>query len=96
MAKGVCRTNLIAFLKICKVVFLREGPCSHGASWAICGSGVPPYDLLNLYGVFNSRFSASVSQKLLELKSLKRQTKAEEEGTLGSELLSLRLSLKAL
>jgi hypothetical protein len=38
------------------VYFLREGPCSHGASWGVCGSGVPPYDFLNLYGVFNSRF----------------------------------------
>jgi hypothetical protein len=23
---------------------LREGPCSQGASWAVGGSGVPPYD----------------------------------------------------
>ena len=30
---------------------LREGPCSQGASWAVCGSGVPPYALLNLYGI---------------------------------------------
>ena len=35
-----------------------EGPCSHGASWAVRGSGVPPYDFLNLHGVFNSRFCA--------------------------------------
>jgi hypothetical protein len=34
--------------------------------------------------------------KWLELKSLKRQTKAEELGDLVLELLSLRLSLKAL
>ena len=45
---------------------------------------------------FNSRFSASVSQKRLELKSLKGQTKAEELGTPGPKLLSLRLLLKAL
>ena len=83
--------------------------------WVGCGSrvlGVPPYDSLNLYGVFNSRFYPSVSQKRLELKSLKRQTKAEEEGTPlkslkmqtkaeeeetpGPFLLSLRLSLKTL
>jgi hypothetical protein len=37
-------------------VFLREGPCSQGASWAVCGSGVPPNDFLNLYVVFDSRF----------------------------------------
>ena len=36
---------------------LREGLCSQGASCAVCGSGVPPYDFLNVYGVFNSRFS---------------------------------------
>jgi hypothetical protein len=40
-----------------------------------------PYDFLNLYGIFSSRFWSSVSQKRLELKSLKRRTKAEEEGT---------------
>ena len=34
-------------------------------------SGVPPYDFLNSYGVFNTRFSSSVSQKWLDLKSLK-------------------------
>ena len=32
-----------------RVSFLREGPCSQGASWAVCGSGVPPYDFSNLY-----------------------------------------------
>jgi hypothetical protein len=52
---------------------LREGPCSHGASWAVCGYRVPPYDFLNLYGIFNSKFSASVSQERLEPKSLKGQ-----------------------
>jgi hypothetical protein len=31
--------------------FLGEGPRSQGASWGVCGSGVPPYDFLNLYGV---------------------------------------------
>jgi hypothetical protein len=38
---------------------LREGPHSQGASWGVCGSGVPPYDFLNLYGVSDSRFSIS-------------------------------------
>jgi hypothetical protein len=42
-------------------ILLREGPCSQGAFWAVCGSGVPPYDFLNLYGVFDSRFSTSLS-----------------------------------
>ena len=36
------------------------------------------------------------SFKTLDRKSLKRQTKAEELGTRGPELLSPRLSLKAL
>ena len=44
----------------------------------------------------NRRFPPSVSQKRLDLKSLKRQTKAEELGTPCPDLLSLRLSLKAL
>jgi hypothetical protein len=75
---------------------LREGPCSHGASWAVCGYGVPPYDFLNLYGIFNSKFFASVSQERLEPKSLKGQTKAAELGDPVLDLLRLRLSIKAL
>ena len=64
----------------------------------VCGSGVPPYDLLNLYmyGVFNSKYSMSVSPKRLELKSLKERTKADKLWTPGAELLSLRPPLKAL
>jgi hypothetical protein len=62
---------------------------------AVCGSGVPPYDFLNLYGIFNSGFSASVSQKRLELKSFKGRTKAEELGDLvphsSAFVLPLRL-----
>jgi hypothetical protein len=43
--------------------FLREGLSSQGASWVVCGSGVyiPPYEFLNLYGIFNSRFCISFS-----------------------------------
>ena len=41
------------------ILLLREGQCSQGASWAVCGSGVPPYEFLNLYGVFDSRFCPS-------------------------------------
>jgi hypothetical protein len=37
---------------------LREGPCSQGASWGVCGSGVPPYDFLNVYGIFNIMLGA--------------------------------------
>jgi hypothetical protein len=48
-----------------------------------------------LYGVFNSRFSMGFPEKRLELKSLKRQTKAEELGSPVRELLRLRLFLKA-
>ena len=62
-------------------------------------SAVPEYRhtiFLNLYGVSDSMFSISFSKKRLELKSLKGQTKAEEEGTQGPFLLSLRLPLKAI
>jgi hypothetical protein len=58
--------NLInGHAKVCFIVtvfwYLREGPRSQGASWAVCGSGVPPYDFLNLYGISNSRFCISFS-----------------------------------
>ena len=42
------------------------------------------------------RFPTVFPKKRLELKSLKGQTKTEELGARGPELLSLRLSLKAL
>jgi hypothetical protein len=41
-------------------------------------------------------FARETAEKRLDPKSLKRQTQAEELGTPGPELLSLRLSLKAL
>ncbi len=41
-------------------------------------------------------FAPIFPEKRLELKSLKRQTKAEEGGLRGLFLLILRLSLKAL
>jgi hypothetical protein len=41
------------------VYIFGEGPCNQGASWGVCGSGVPPYDFLNLYGIFNNRFWSS-------------------------------------
>jgi hypothetical protein len=47
------RLNLV--LKFSSI--LRESPCSQGASWVVCGSAVPPYDFLNLYGIFSRRFS---------------------------------------
>jgi hypothetical protein len=50
------------------LVFLREGPCSQGASWVVCGSGVPQYDFLNLYCIFNSRFCISFSWKTARTK----------------------------
>jgi hypothetical protein len=47
--------------------------------------------------VFSTASVARVfPERRLELKSIKRQTKAEEVGGLVSDLLSLRLSLKAL
>jgi hypothetical protein len=67
----VCVTKalwvIILLMKICRKgekeeeKVLREGPRSQGASWAVCGSGVLPYEFLNLYGVFDCRFSASFS-----------------------------------
>jgi hypothetical protein len=44
------------------LLFLREGPRNYGASWAFCGSGVLPYDFLNLYGVFNNRFRPRIGR----------------------------------
>jgi hypothetical protein len=59
--KVTCTTYfLLFFLAGC---ILREGPRSQGASWGVCGSGVPPYDFLNLYGVFDCRFSISFSRE---------------------------------
>ena len=46
--------------------------------------------------VLSAGFARVFPEKRLELKSFKGQTKAEEEGTPGPFLLSLRLSLKAL
>jgi hypothetical protein len=66
------------------------------ASWAVCSSGAPPYIFLNLYGIATTSFGGVFLEKRLDVKSLKRQTKAEELRTPGPELLSLRLSLKTL
>jgi hypothetical protein len=46
--------------------------------------------------VLSAGFARVLPKKRLELKSLKRQTKAEEERTPGPFLLSHRMSLKAL
>ena len=78
--------------------FLREGPCSQGAFW---GSAVPEYRTAIRFFKFVWCFRLQVfreffPKKRLELKSLKGQTKAEELGAPCPELLSLRLSLKAL
>jgi hypothetical protein len=64
---GVLRTRILIcihyallegpFLRPRVLAILREGPCSQGASSVVCGSGEPPYDFLDLYGVFNSKFS---------------------------------------
>jgi hypothetical protein len=56
-----------------------------------------PYEFLNLYmRMVFSRFRWGFSKKRLELKSLKRHTKAEELRTPRLFIPSLRLSLKAL
>jgi hypothetical protein len=59
----------------------------------VCGFGVPPYDLLNLYGVLTASFATETAEKQLDLKSLYGWTKTEELRTPDLELLSLRLSL---
>ena len=43
-------------LKRERVRAMPSARCAEGASWAVCGSGVPPHDFLNLYGVFNNIF----------------------------------------
>ena len=43
------------------IFFLREGPRLKGGYSGGSGSGVPPYDFLNLYGVSDCRFCASFS-----------------------------------
>ena len=50
-----------------KIDILREGPCSQGASWVVCGFGVPPYEFLNLYGIFDSRFKMSFGAPVPQL-----------------------------
>jgi hypothetical protein len=84
--RDINRSPVVAmpmYVQLVKFYNLREGPRSQGASRAVCGSGVPPYDFLNLYGISNSRFSGVFPKERLELKSLKGQTKAEEEGPPG-------------
>ena len=52
-----------------------------------------------MYGVFKistARFAREIAEKRLDLKNLKRQSKAEELGTPAPQLLRLRPSLKAL
>ena len=58
----LCKISLLATKNtvprgIAKKSLKREGPCNLGASWEVCDSGVPPYDFLNSYGIFNNRFS---------------------------------------
>jgi hypothetical protein len=76
--------------------FEREGRRSQGVSWAVCGSGAPPYEFLNLDGVFNSAgFGPVVPEKRLDLKSLKGQTKAEEVGDVSSSRFSRKTYMYA-
>ena len=81
-------------------VILREGPFSQGASWVVCGSGVPVVRFFKFVWYFRKigkpYFLRETAEKRLDLKSLKRQTKAEELEDPVPELVSLRLSLKAL
>ena len=79
--------------------YFREGPCGEGVSWAVCGSGAPPYTVLDLsYMVFlTASFPRETAEERLDLKGLKGSPKAEKVRTPGPELLySLRRPLKAL
>jgi hypothetical protein len=73
LEEGKAMINKINYLYV-----LRESPCSKGASWGVCGSGVPPYSFLNLYGIFDCRFCISFPEKRLEVKSFNGWTKAED------------------
>ena len=53
---------------ISRTYFSREGPRSQGACWGVCGSGVPSYDFLNLYSVFDDRFSISFPSEMARTK----------------------------
>ena len=75
---------------------LRERPRSQGAFWAVCGSGVSLYEFSICMVFLTESFARETAEKRLDLKSLKRQTKAEELGQQLPQFLSLRLSLKAL
>ena len=89
------RLYVLDLVHVCIIFFKRES-VQPGCILGLCGSGVPPYEFLNLYGVFNSRFSNSFFKKRLDLKSFKGEMKAEELGDRVPELLSLRVSIKAL
>ena len=69
---------------------VREGPCSQGASWAVCGSRVPPYQFLDLHGIFNSRFLRGMAKNGSISCAFMGSSKAEELGDQVPELLSLR------
>ena len=68
-----------------------EGPCSQGTSWVVCGSEAPPYDYLNLYGIFNSRFCVSFSW---EMARPKEPYGPEEGWGTVSVPLSMRVIMK--
>ena len=82
------------------VFFLREGPFSQGASWAVCGSGVPAVRFFKFEWYFRkigkSYFARETAEKRLDLKSLKGRKKAEELRPPWPHLPSLLPPLKAL
>ena len=63
-------------VRACAEGILREGPCREGASWAVCGSGAPPYNFLNFYSMVfvTAGFAPETAEKRLDPKSLKGQT----------------------
>ena len=63
ISRGLEEFHSLNLAKSALVTRIRKDDWSRaeGASWAVCGSGVPPYEFLNLYGVFGSRFCAGFS-----------------------------------
>ena len=47
---------------------LKRGSAQPGCILGVCGSGVPPYDFLNLYGVFDCMFCISFSWEMARTK----------------------------
>ena len=54
--RDLARASFFLSRHTLRIPFLREGPRLKGGYSGGSGSGVPPYDFLNLYGVSDCRF----------------------------------------